>query len=55
MALDGFPLTDRSRLQFDQAPTARGVWECGQRLCGSPQAPLALYADGQRLERSKKR
>jgi hypothetical protein len=55
MLLDDLPLTDRIRFQFYKAPTARRVRERDERLRGSPQTPLALHADGERLERPEQR
>ena len=55
MPLNGFPLADRIRFQFDEAPTARRVRERPERLCGPPQASLTLHADGERLERPEQR
>ena len=55
MLLDGLPLTDRIRFQFDKAPTPGRLREREQRLCGSPQASLTLHADGERLEGPKQR
>jgi hypothetical protein len=37
MAVNGFPLTDRIRLQLDEAPTAWGMRERAERLCGLPR------------------
>ena len=55
MPLDGFPLTNRIRFQFGEAPTAWRVRKGAECLRGSPQASLALHADGERLERPKQR
>ena len=55
MPLDGFPLADGIRFQFDKAPSPWGVWERHKRLRGSPQTSLALHADGERLERPEQR
>ena len=55
MPLEGFPLTNRIRFQFDEAPTAWRVRKRAEGLRGSPQASLALHADGERLERPKQR
>ena len=55
MPLDGLPLTDRIRFQFDKAPTARRVRERDKGLRGTPQTSLALHADGERLERPEQR
>ena len=55
MPLDGFPLTNRIRFQFGEAPTAWRVRKGAECLRGSPQASLALHADGERLERPEQR
>ena len=55
MSLDGLPLTDRIRFQFDKAPTTRRVRQPDKRLRGSPQASLALHTDRERLERPEQR
>ena len=51
MPLDGLPLTDGIRFQFGKAPTTGRVRQPDKRLCGSPQASLALHADRERLKR----
>ena len=48
MPLDGFPLMNRIRFQFDEAPTAWRVRKRAEGLRGSPQTSLALHADGER-------
>jgi hypothetical protein len=53
MPLDGLPLTDRIRFQFDEAPPTGRVRKRDKRLCGAPEASFTLPADGERLERSK--
>jgi hypothetical protein len=55
MPLDGLPLADGIRFQFDKAPSPWRVWERDKRLRGSPQTSLALHADGERLERPEQR
>jgi len=55
MPLDGLPLTDRIRFQFDKAPTTGRVRQPDNRLRGSPQASLALHADRERLKRPEQR
>jgi hypothetical protein len=55
MPLDGLPLADGIRFQFDKAPSAWGVWEYDKGLRDSPQTSPALHADGERLQRPKQR
>ena len=55
MPLDGLPLTDGIRFQFGKAPTTGRVRQPDKRLCGSPQASLALHTDRERLERPEQR
>ena len=53
MPLDGLPLTNRIRFQFDKAPTARRVRKGDKLLRSSPEASLTLDADGEGFERSE--
>lgn len=55
MLLDGLPLTDRIRFQFDKAPTTRRVRKRDQCLGGSPEASFPLHADRERLQRTEQR
>ena len=55
MPLDGLPLMDRIRFQFDKAPTTGRVRQPDKRLRGAPQASLALHADRERLKRPEQR
>ena len=50
MPLDGLPLMNGIRFQFGKAPTTGWVRQPDKRLCGSPQASLALHTDRECLE-----